>query len=76
MSRLYTKISVLCSHLHVGSICASDRPESSPCVAQADKVKRPILLVHGEDDNNTGTFPMQVTCSQDVFQILPEHLRC
>ena len=27
---------------------------------QADKVKRPILLIHGEDDNNTGTFPMQV----------------
>lgn len=29
------------------------------CGAQADKVKRPLLLVHGEDDNNTGTFPMQ-----------------
>ena len=25
----------------------------------ADKVKRPLLLIHGEDDNNTGTFPMQ-----------------
>lgn len=26
----------------------------------ADKIKAPILLIHGEDDNNTGTFPMQV----------------
>ena len=26
---------------------------------QADKIKRPLLLVHGEDDNNTGTFPLQ-----------------
>ncbi|CCH00873.1 peptidase S9 prolyl oligopeptidase active site domain protein [Fibrella aestuarina BUZ 2] len=25
----------------------------------ADKVKTPILLVHGEADNNTGTFPIQ-----------------
>ena len=25
----------------------------------ADKVKAPILLVHGEADNNTGTFPIQ-----------------
>lgn len=25
----------------------------------ADKVKTPILLIHGEADNNTGTFPMQ-----------------
>lgn len=26
---------------------------------QADKIKKPLLLVHGEEDNNTGTFPMQ-----------------
>ncbi len=25
----------------------------------ADKIKTPILLIHGEADNNTGTFPMQ-----------------
>ncbi len=25
----------------------------------ADKIKTPILLVHGEMDNNTGTFPIQ-----------------
>lgn len=39
-------------------------------VMQADKVKRPILLIHGEDDNNTGTFPMQVhfpSCFYDEF---------
>lgn len=24
------------------------------CDAQADKVKKPLLLIHGEDDNNTG----------------------
>ena len=33
---------------------------------QADKVKRPILLIHGEDDNNTGTFPMQVLLSNSA----------
>ena len=26
----------------------------------ADKIKKPLLLIHGEADNNTGTFPMQV----------------
>jgi dipeptidyl aminopeptidase/acylaminoacyl peptidase len=25
----------------------------------ADKIKRPILLIHGEDDDNSGTFPIQ-----------------
>ncbi|MDD4108315.1 MAG: alpha/beta fold hydrolase, partial [Prolixibacteraceae bacterium] len=25
----------------------------------ADKIKTPILLIHGEDDNNAGTFPLQ-----------------
>ena len=25
----------------------------------ADKMKTPLLLVHGEADNNTGTFPIQ-----------------
>lgn len=26
---------------------------------QANKMKHPLLLVHGEDDNNSGTYPMQ-----------------
>jgi dipeptidyl aminopeptidase/acylaminoacyl peptidase len=25
----------------------------------ADKIKEPILMIHGEADNNTGTFPIQ-----------------
>lgn len=25
----------------------------------ADRISKPLLLVHGEDDNNSGTFPMQ-----------------
>ncbi len=31
----------------------------------ADKIKAPILFVHGENDNNPGTFPLQ---SQRMFQ--------
>ncbi len=27
--------------------------------AHADKINEPLLLIHGEADNNTGTFPMQ-----------------
>ena len=26
---------------------------------QADRIKKPLLLIHGEADNNPGTFPMQ-----------------
>ncbi|HEY4082374.1 MAG TPA: prolyl oligopeptidase family serine peptidase [Burkholderiaceae bacterium] len=33
----------------------------------ADKLKAPILLIHGEDDNNPGTFPIQ---SQRFFRAL------
>ncbi len=33
----------------------------------ADKIKTPILLIHGENDNNTGTFPVQ---SQRMFQAI------
>jgi dipeptidyl aminopeptidase/acylaminoacyl peptidase len=33
----------------------------------ADKLKEPILLIHGEDDNNPGTFPMQ---SARLYQAL------
>ena len=25
----------------------------------ADKIKKPLLLIHGEADNNSGTFPIQ-----------------
>lgn len=25
----------------------------------ADKIKAPVLLIHGEADDNTGTFPIQ-----------------
>jgi dipeptidyl aminopeptidase/acylaminoacyl peptidase len=31
----------------------------------ADKIKSPLLLIHGENDNNSGTFPIQ---SQRMFQ--------
>lgn len=33
----------------------------------ADKIKTPILLIHGEADNNTGTFPIQ---SERMYQAL------
>jgi dipeptidyl aminopeptidase/acylaminoacyl peptidase len=36
----------------------------------ADKVNEPILLIHGEMDNNSGTFPMQ---SQRYFAALQGH---
>ncbi len=36
----------------------------------SSKLKTPILLIHGEDDNNSGTFPMQ---SQRFFQALQGH---
>lgn len=26
----------------------------------ANKIKKPILLIHGEEDNNSGTLTMQV----------------
>src|SRR4029079_3957485 len=31
----------------------------------ADKIKEPLLLIHGENDNNAGTFPVQ---SQRMYQ--------
>jgi len=34
---------------------------------QADRIKQPILLIHGEVDNNSGTFPMQ---SQRLYQAI------
>jgi dipeptidyl aminopeptidase/acylaminoacyl peptidase len=33
----------------------------------ADKIKTPILLIHGEADNNTGTFPIQ---SERMYQAI------
>ena len=36
----------------------------------ADKIKRPLLLIHGEEDNNTGTFPLQ---SERMYQAMKGH---
>ena len=33
----------------------------------ADKINEPILLIHGEADNNAGTFPMQ---SERLYQAI------
>jgi dipeptidyl aminopeptidase/acylaminoacyl peptidase len=38
--------------------------------AYADKIKTPILLIHGEADNNEGTFPIQ---SERFFDALKGH---
>jgi len=38
--------------------------------SHADKIKEPILLIHGEADNNTGTFPMQ---SERLFHAIKEN---
>ena len=32
----------------------------------ADKLKKPILLIHGEEDNNAGTLTMQVRFSNSM----------
>lgn len=36
----------------------------------ADKIKTPLLLIHGQADNNTGTFPMQ---SERMYSALKGH---
>jgi dipeptidyl aminopeptidase/acylaminoacyl peptidase len=36
----------------------------------ADRIKTPILLIHGEADNNSGTFPMQ---SERLYQAIRGH---
>ncbi len=36
----------------------------------ADQIKTPLLLIHGEEDNNSGTFPMQ---SERFFEALKGH---
>jgi dipeptidyl aminopeptidase/acylaminoacyl peptidase len=33
----------------------------------ADKINEPLLLIHGEEDNNSGTFPIQ---SQRLYQAI------
>lgn len=38
----------------------------SPWCRQANRITKPLLLIHGEDDNNTGTFPMQ---SERLYQV-------
>ena len=38
--------------------------------ANAHKVNEPVLLVHGEDDNNPGTFPVQ---SQRFYAAVKGH---
>ena len=38
--------------------------------ANAHKCNEPLLLIHGEDDNNQGTFPIQ---SQRFFHALKGH---
>jgi len=38
--------------------------------AHADKIDEPLLLIHGADDNNTGTFPIQ---SQRLFVAIKGH---
>ena len=43
--------------------------EMSPFM-YADKIKTPILLVHGEMDDNTGTFPIQ---SERLFNAIKGH---
>jgi dipeptidyl aminopeptidase/acylaminoacyl peptidase len=36
----------------------------------ADKIKKPLLLIHGEDDNNTGTFTLQ---SERLYSAVKGH---
>jgi dipeptidyl aminopeptidase/acylaminoacyl peptidase len=43
--------------------------EMSP-FSYADKIKEPILMIHGEADNNTGTFPIQ---SERMYNAIKGH---
>jgi dipeptidyl aminopeptidase/acylaminoacyl peptidase len=36
----------------------------------ADKIDEPVLLIHGDSDNNSGTFPMQ---SERMYAALKGH---
>jgi hypothetical protein len=46
----------------------------------ANKIKKPILLIHGEEDNNSGTLTMQVngnlTFSKSAFTELDILMGC
>ena len=55
---------------HVGVSIGRVEMTGMHACGQADKVKRPLLLIHGEDDNNTGTFPMQ---SERFYAALKGH---
>jgi dipeptidyl aminopeptidase/acylaminoacyl peptidase len=43
--------------------------EMSPFM-HADKIKKPLLLIHGENDNNSGTFPLQ---SERLYAAIKGH---
>ena len=43
--------------------------EMSPFM-HADRINEPLLMIHGEDDNNSGTFPIQ---SQRLFHAVAGH---
>ncbi|PHT94590.1 hypothetical protein T459_02472 [Capsicum annuum] len=46
--------------------------EMSPFMS-ANKNKKPILLIHGEEDNNPGTLTMQIIQSDSFFNALKGH---
>ena len=56
-------IATLCDGFHAGLTGIS-------VPAQADKIKKPLLLIHGEDDDNSGTFPLQ---SERLYAALKGH---
>lgn len=46
--------------------------EMSPFMS-ANKIKKPILLIHGEEDNNSGTLTMQVKGWTSLFTFFLIH---
>lgn len=42
---------------------------------QAHKIKKPLLLIHGEDDNNTGAMPTLTSCMLSMLWSIQEHLQ-
>ncbi|KAK9828809.1 hypothetical protein WJX72_002171 [[Myrmecia] bisecta] len=49
---------------------AADTYSAMSPFLQAHRIHKPLLLIHGEDDNNTGTFPMQ---SERFYSALKGH---
>jgi dipeptidyl aminopeptidase/acylaminoacyl peptidase len=49
---------------------ATDLYNAMSPFSHADKIKTPILLIHGEMDNNTGTYPIQ---SERMFNAIKGH---